>query len=52
VPVRIAWAYFMATHALRARAAIDTAQGIGLAFSGEDGAEARRAIHTDAFPEG
>jgi hypothetical protein len=50
VPVRVVWAYFRAIRMQRALFALDTARGIGLALSGEDGARAFDATLDEAFP--
>ena len=51
VPVRVVWVYFRTLRMARARHALDTARGIGLAFgSKDDGHRAATAAFDDAFP--
>jgi len=50
MPFRICWAYFSALQAGLALDAITLAQGIGLAFSGEEGREHLDATVRRAFP--
>jgi hypothetical protein len=51
VPVYLVFPYFNALTMGRARDAIDTARGIGLAFGSEEaGDRARDAAFDDAFP--
>lgn len=50
VPGRVVWAYWDATHLVRARTALDTAQGINVAMAGE-GETVRDKTFERAFPQ-
>lgn len=51
IPGRVVWAYWHATHLVRARIALDTSHGAGLAFSKDEGLDRPRQDAFDrAFP--